>query len=107
MSNSKPPAISDCGAFCDNRLDIKNCKTDCLACQSAKNDHILYDCHTSGHKKCKEIEFIHRCQVPEIVVPEIVEGFSYSEENNDIQVLATASIILLFLLYVLKNKHYG
>lgn len=101
MNNSR--GISDCESYCDNRPDIKNCKTDCLACQSATHDYILYDCPTSEHKKCKEIEFLHGCPIPS--EDSIQEGFAYMEEKREIQILATASIILSFILYVLKNKH--
>ena len=101
MNNSR--GISDCESYCDNRPDIKNCKTDCLACQSATYDYILYDCPASGHNKCKEIEFLHGCPIPS--EDSIQEGFAYMEEKREIQILATASIILSFILYVLKNKH--
>lgn len=105
MNNSR--GISDCESYCDKRPNIKNCKTDCLACQSATHNYILYDCHASGHKNCKklklEIEFLHGCPIP--TDDSIQEGFAYMEEKREIQILATASIILSFILYVLKNKH--
>lgn len=133
MNNSK--SISDCEAYCDSNPDIHHCISDCVACQSATYDYILYDCPTSENKKCKEIEteieFLHGCSVPKhderesetakanettvtrakararakARVIDVKEGFGYHKGDREIQILATTSILLLFLLYVLKNKH--
>ena len=93
-------AITDCVYHCDQNPGINNCLEDCLACQTATNDYLLYDCHSSGHRKCQGIEFPPRCEVPP--PPNVTEGFSNMEEDDyQIQVLVTVSIILLFLLYVI------
>ena len=90
-------AITDCQKHCDQNPDIPNCSDDCLACQSAIHEHIIYDCCTSGHEKCPDIESIPGCE------PTCTEPFSNMKEEEDyqIQVLVTVSIILLFLLYVI------
>lgn len=91
-------AIKDCQKHCDQNPDIPYCSGDCLACQSAIHEHIIYDCCTSGHHNCPDIESIPRCEHT------CKEGFSNMENDDDdyqIQVLVTVSIILLFLLYVI------
>jgi len=87
-------AITDCVYHCDQNPGIPNCLEDCLACQTATNDYLLYHCYKRGHQKCQGIEFPPRCPVP-------TEGFSNMEDDDyQIQVLVTVSIIMLFLLYV-------
>lgn len=89
-------AIEDCTKHCDQNPGINNCEEDCLACQMATHNYLIYDCHSSGHQKCQGIESIPRC-----TPPTVTEGFSNIEEDYQIQVLVTVSIILLFLLYVI------
>ena len=98
MKITKP--VSDCIKYCSAHPDIKNCETDCLSCQNATNDYILYNCHKNKNEKCKNIKFYYDCPVP------IKEGFGYYEDKRDIQFLVTTIIILLFVLYLLKNKHF-